>query len=150
MRKQTDVGRILRLAVLVAGLASCADRHIGRSCDLGVDPTAVAGSSAIITSPALECPSRVCLLPATTQAATDVGALCTAPCETDNDCTDADSAATGGGRCHDGFACAWPTTVGPFCCQKMCVCRDLVREPPGGFVEPAVCRTAAGGCPNVR
>jgi hypothetical protein len=43
----------------------------------------------------------------------------------------------------------WPTTVGDFCCQKMCVCRDFVVEPGGGFTEPAVCTQASFGCRNV-
>ena len=50
-----------------------------------------------------------------------------------------------------GFFCTWPTTVGPFCCQKMCVCRDFVGEPPGGSKIPQACTSrAAGGCQNVQ
>ena len=43
-----------------------------------------------------------------------------------------------------------PTTVGDFCCQPMCVCRDFVVEPVGGFQTPAVCMPGTVGvCPNV-
>jgi hypothetical protein len=38
-----------------------------------------------------------------------------------------------------------PTTVGDFCCEKMCVCRDFVYEPQGGFQTPAVCAGALAG-----
>jgi hypothetical protein len=151
MLNPIGVARTVRLLALVAGLAGCTNNHVGRPCDLGVDPLTVASGGAIITSPALECPSRICLLPAATQASTGAGPLCTAGCETNDDCADAESGTSpGDGRCRGGFACGWPTTVGPFCCQKMCICRDLVPEPPGGFVEPDACRTPAGGCPNVR
>ncbi len=51
--------------VILAG--ACDDKHIGRPCQTGVPP-ADAGTSggafATVTSPALECPSRICLLPA--------------------------------------------------------------------------------------
>ena len=43
------------------------------------------------------------------------------------------------GRCENGFACMWPTAVGAFACQKLCVCRDFVGEPAGGFTKPAAC-----------
>jgi hypothetical protein len=53
-------------------------------------------------------------------------------------------------RCENGFLCMVPTTVGAFCCQKMCVCRDFVAEPPGGFKTPAACMPgAATACANV-
>ena len=52
-------------------------------------------------------------------------------------------------RCKTGFTCMWPTTVGSFCCQKMCVCRDFVTEPMGGFKQPEVCTSTSSGCQNV-
>ena len=44
--------------------AGCEDKHIGRPCELGASAAdAGTGSTAVITSPALECPSRICVLP---------------------------------------------------------------------------------------
>jgi hypothetical protein len=131
----------LALAAL-ALVAGCPDAHVGRPCELAATADAGSGSGAITTlaSPSLECPSRICLLPGAEQAAGGTGPLCTAPCASDSDCADAETdAAPGGPRCKHGFGCAWPTTVGAFACQRMCVCLDFVQEPPGGFTEPAAC-----------
>ena len=121
--------------VAAAGLVvGCRNPQLGQPCELGTAPPAVAGGGQIVTisSPALECPSRICVGGADP---TGTGGLCTAGCESDTECQDAVS----GSRCVTGFACAWPTTVGDFACQKLCVCRDLVPEPYGGFSKPAAC-----------
>jgi hypothetical protein len=142
----------LGLLALLAVIAGCGSKHIGRPCELGVAAGGLAsGGAVVISSSALECPSRLCLLSPATADGADPGAMCTAACEIDDDCADADTAPTAKeGGCRGGFGCGWPTTVGPFCCQKMCICRDLVPEPKGGYVEPAACKTPAGGCVNVR
>jgi hypothetical protein len=152
--------RLSPAVILVAAAASgsCDPQVIGRPCELGVDvdrdaAVTSSGTTVIINAPALECPSRICLSGGTVSVPAGTGALCTASCNTDDDCVDGETAgggaASGDPRCKTGFACAWPTTVGPYCCLKMCVCRDFAPEPQGGFPEPAVCRTPAGGCPNV-
>jgi hypothetical protein len=41
--------------------------------------------------------------------------------------------------CKTGFTCAVPVVVGPFCCRKMCICKDYVVIPDGGLDEPAAC-----------
>ena len=126
------------IAVLAAAaVGSCDPQVIGRPCELGVDvdrdaAATSSGTTVIISAPALDCPSRICLSGGNVSVPTGTGAT------------------SGDPRCKTGFACAWPTTVGPYCCLKMCVCRDFVPEPRGGFPEPAACRTPAGGCPNVR
>jgi hypothetical protein len=119
-----------------------ADDHVGRPCEVGTQP--IGGSSGqvvTLASPALECPSRICLLPGTGNAQ-GTGALCTATCDSDADCEDAEVGAKGDPadhRCENGFTCTWPTMVGAFACQKLCVCRDFVGEPVGGFKKPATC-----------
>lgn len=135
--------RCFALAALVAAgpLAGCQNTHLGQPCDLGTTPAGVPGGAQIVTisSPALECPSRICVGGAPPAG---TGGLCTAGCESDQDCQDAETAPANGpsgGRCEMGFACMWPTTVGDFACQKLCVCRDLVGEPIGGFQKPATC-----------
>jgi hypothetical protein len=143
------------LALAMFGLGgACEDKHVGRSCELGTTNQMGGGSGAIaiLASPALECPSRICLLPgaekdphSAAQAAAGLpgtGPLCTASCEENADCEDGETGDANNPadrRCRTGFACTWPTTVGDFRCQRLCVCRDFVFEPPGGFVKPTVC-----------
>jgi hypothetical protein len=147
---------LVAFGVVVLAAGSCDDKHIGRPCQTGVPPADIGtsgGSFATITSPVLECPSRICLLPADMNngGVNHDGATCTAPCSTDDDCSDAETGNAsdpGDTRCKTGFLCAWPTTAGPFCCQKMCVCHDFVNIPMGGFQLPAACM-APSTCQNV-
>jgi hypothetical protein len=147
---------LLAFAVAVATLGvggGCEDKHIGRPCELGANGAdAGSGATAVITSPALECPSRICIQPGAEKAVQGTGPLCTAGCSTDDDCSDGESGSKTDPtdpRCKSGFTCMWPTTVGSFCCQKMCVCRDFVTEPMGGFKPPMVCTSKDFGCQNV-
>ena len=130
------------LVVTAFAAISCGPNGVGRPCEVGTMPLGGAsGQIVTLSSPALECPSRVCLLPGADNPQ-GTGALCTAACESDGDCEDAAAGRPGDPadpRCKNGFACAWPTTVGAFACQKMCVCRDFVHEPAGGFTKPASC-----------
>ena len=148
MQSNTRSGRtsvtgpsIAALALLAFGLACSPPQHVGRPCEIGT--TAVGGASgqiATVSSPALECPSRVCLLGGQNTAGT--GALCTAECESSEDCQDGETAAMTDPtdtRCHGGFVCTWPTTVGAFACRKMCVCTDFVSASGGGSTKPAPC-----------
>ena len=41
--------------------------------------------------------------------------------------------------CKGGFACVVPVFVGPFCCQKQCVCKDYIQIPDGGVADHDVC-----------
>lgn len=146
--------RLLVFAFVMAVVGSgsgCEDKHIGRPCDLGVqNPDAGAsGTTATITSPALECPSRICLLPPNPVNA-QTGPLCTAECESNEDCEDGETGGAETRLCKTGFVCMWPTTVGQFCCRKMCACRDFVIEPPGGFQRPVVCSDPNSTCQNVQ
>jgi hypothetical protein len=142
----------LALATFALG-GACEDKHVGRICELGTMPLGGStGSIATVSSPALECPSHICLLPGAEKdprsaaqmmaGVAGTGPLCTATCESNEDCeteeiADANNAADK--RCRGGFACAWPTTVGNFACQRMCVCTDFVTPPIGGFKQPSVC-----------
>jgi hypothetical protein len=131
---------VAALASFVLGVACGPAQHVGRPCEIGTAGGGSSGQGATVSSPALECPSRLCLLAG--QNAAGTGALCTADCESSQDCEDGETAATndpGDTRCHGGFVCTWPTTVGSFACRKMCVCTDFVNPPPGGFTKPASC-----------
>ncbi len=151
---------LMMLGVLVLGWAAtgCEDKHIGRPCLTNADAGTVGasgGSVAIISSPNLQCPSRICLLPADEQTAAmeNDGPFCTYACSTDDDCSDAETGtkgAAGDTRCKSNFICAVATTEGPFCCQKYCICHDFVYVPPGGLKTPTACEPGApSSCANV-
>jgi hypothetical protein len=138
---------LLALGAMALGLGACSDEHIGRKCVTNADAGA-STETTIISSPSLQCPSRICIQPSPmgpVPTASDEGAMCTSLCNTDDDCTDTDP----GTPCMKGFVCAWPTTAGPFCCQKMCVCHDFVNVPKGGFLKPDTCTSPSKGCQNV-
>lgn len=148
----------LSLSVLVGfGFVACNNMAIGREC---VNPTGTAVTGKQISSPALECPSRLCLLfpPKVASENPDGGddslarRTCTAFCSSDDDC-----GAETKKSCPEGFACAVATTSGPFCCKKMCICRaDLVEgdnAADGGVATPFACDTARNSsvqCDNVK
>ena len=56
------------LAIALVGLVAsgCEDKHIGRVCSLDTPDagTSGTGTSATLNGQAVECPSRICLLPA--------------------------------------------------------------------------------------
>jgi hypothetical protein len=130
------------LALTMFAMGGCEDKHIGRSCELGTTPTGgSSGQVTIIASPALECPSRICILPGDMKG-TDTGPLCTASCESNSDCEDGETgpaADPNDHHCESGFACVYQGNVGNFPCQRFCMCRDFVYEPMGGFQKPADC-----------
>lgn len=82
----------------------------GRPCFSGVQET----DSTLVASPALECPTRTCLH--IQDAPVD---RCTARCEQPGDCI-----ASPDSTCAGGFDCVAPVSIGPFACQRMCVCVD--------------------------
>lgn len=45
--------------------------------------------------------------------------MCTDYCDTDSDCAGVDGTA-----CESGFVCRVAATLGPDCCEKVCVCED--------------------------
>jgi hypothetical protein len=123
---------------LVAG--GCEDKHIGRVCSLDTADASVpaTGTSATLNGSAVECPSRICLLPANEQLAS-AGPLCTAGCSSDDDCG-GETSSTNKAQCRTGFTCMVATTVGDFCCERLCVCKDFVNTGVKGFnATPAVC-----------
>jgi hypothetical protein len=148
---------VLLGALLVAGFAptGCNPNSIGRPC-INANQNAAAGTQ--IASPALECPSRLCLIQSTAAATGQEGNsrnTCTAECESDDDC-DAETKE----YCQKGFRCAVATQVGRFCCKKFCVCADDLQqgfnatgeEPNVEVVTPHACDPLGDAiitCPNV-
>src|SRR5579883_1322853 len=117
------------LSAILAAVPGCTDNQIGRPCNsLGKSPA----SGVSFVNPAPDCPSRLCMVtpPPATITPGAMGhdtplAMCTASCETDDDCgTSGDfQDAT---RCTK-YVCAVPSVVPGaenFCCQKLCMCAD--------------------------
>lgn len=129
------VRRFSLLAVLAGAsfLSACEDKHIGRPCGIGVqmstDPTV-----ATVNPSALECPSRICLLPAQERMAQmpPTGPLCTDECSSDDDCSDGETRNTSDPtdkRCVGGFKCrrVIPNLESnPLSCKRVCVCLDFL------------------------
>jgi hypothetical protein len=141
-------------AVALLGLVAsgCEDKHIGRVCDLDTQDAGAptTGTSSTIQGQAVECPSRICLLPAM-EKTTTTGPLCTATCSSDDDCSDGETTSDQTSRqCKSGFVCMVATTVGNFCCERMCVCKDFVDTTRADFkATPTVCMSGQSMCKNV-
>ncbi len=122
----------LLVVALVLGSVACENKHIGRPCGFSVDSDAgtTTGTTATLDV-ALECPSRICILPAQEAApkSPPTTSLCTADCSSDDDCSDAERRNTGDTsdqRCVGGFVCKVAETVGDFCCRRLCICTDFL------------------------
>jgi hypothetical protein len=121
----------------------------------GGDTASTAGGPTVATiNPASpDCPDSLCILPAATSP-TDTGPLCAIDCASDDDCAGGEVTSNlSESRCKTGFACMVISTVGPFCCRKLCGCRDFVGIASGPVPVPPVCLPGAGAadtCPNVR
>lgn len=144
MRRLAPVLSLAVLVLLVGGVATalglaCGGEPVGRICFIGAD--ASTASENVVASPALECQSRTCL-----QIQGEEQALCTAECSSDDDCEKVPES-----PCQSGFTCIVPVVVGPFCCKKMCVCKDYLVIPDGGIQAPAACdpSVAANECCNL-
>ncbi len=113
--------------------SACEEKHIGRLCDIGstmaLDPKTIA-----VNPQALECPSRLCILPAQDKSTTMAGtaAFCTAECGGDDDCADAETGPEGDmvdKRCEQGFVCRRIVPKlenNPLSCRPVCVCKDFL------------------------
>ncbi|MBC8133758.1 MAG: hypothetical protein H7X95_12310 [Deltaproteobacteria bacterium] len=118
---------------------ACADKHIGRKCQIGLPPEM---NTASVNPQALECPSRICLLPAQASTMGSTGPFCTDYCGSDDDCADGEkrSAANPAG-CEGGFVCRTPIgkLESPIACKRVCVCKDFVK-PDDPDLQPPSCR----------
>jgi hypothetical protein len=134
--------RVPAIAALLASVLvmACSDMGVGRKC-IVPDNTMIMGT--LISSPALECPTRLCL------AQGDLSgmpkrATCTAFCETDADCASAVLGKDADLQCASSFKCAVATQAGSVKCRKMCVCKDdlecgVNEDADGGAITPATC-----------
>jgi hypothetical protein len=125
----------IAMALLGLVTSGCEDKHIGRVCNLDlVDAgTTATGTNASIQGQAVECPTRICVLPADTNpmGSGTTGPLCSATCSSDSDCDGETTSDKASVQCKSGFTCVIATTVGDFCCEKLCVCKDFVDTTSG-------------------
>jgi len=144
-------GRLI-LASSIVFFAACGGDPVGRVCDLGTDlPEA---SEVVVASPSLDCVTRTCLrvplsreLPPGSAFPDGTNGLCTANCSSDSDCERVPES-----PCITGFTCGIAVTVGPFCCQNFCICKDYVMLPENGqLAEPKACDAGNpdNGCCNL-
>jgi len=141
------IGRRHAVLVVLMSIAalgtSCTDNPVGRICDLGAATPQV--SEVVVASPSLDCVSRTCLrvppshaLPPGNIPPTRNNGLCTAECSSDGDCDRVPES-----PCVTGFACGIAVTVGPFCCRKLCICKDYIVVPDSGELAiPKACDAA--------
>lgn len=155
------------LGGLVLPTGGCADNQIGRLC---LNPSSPVTNGVTFVNPAPDCPSRLCMItPKTQQAPTESPhrtgelAVCTAECNTDDDCA---SSFTGGDNPRCGkYVCAVASVVPGeenFCCRKLCMCdTDLAAgfnkdgngpklcRDPNGVPIPKFCLPPEKGGPSV-
>jgi hypothetical protein len=124
--------KALTLVVSALALGGCPDSDVGRSCIAGAT-TDAGGGSAVINSQALECNSRICFHPAAASGGQPKD-LCSDFCSSNGDCNKGPK-----DNCKAGFACAVAVTTGPFCCRKMCICKDYLSLGDAGVVRPEAC-----------
>ena len=131
---------LLAVVVITAG---CTDNGVGRKC---INPSGDGGIlGTAVSSPALECPSRLCLLQGT-GGGTPNRATCTIKCATNDDCAGASISAMGmnDGTCSSSFVCAVAAVAGAFKCQMMCICHEDLKcgynsDADGGVITPSAC-----------
>ena len=139
-------------AVATFGVAGCSDNPVGRLCDLGASTPTV--DTVVVASPSLDCVSRTCLHyppnrpppPGSNPPPINSG-LCTAECTADADCDRVPES-----PCITGFTCGVAVTAGPFCCRKVCICKDYILLPASGqLARPAACdpNDAKNACCNL-
>jgi hypothetical protein len=119
----------LMTAAVVSG---CADNHVGRPCDIGVPKQQIDSTKVTVNPAALECPSRICLLPAQDSApVNNIAGLCTVECSSDDDCSDGEKGSNtpGNTRCLSGFVCRTllpRLSTNGLGCKPLCVCKDFL------------------------
>jgi hypothetical protein len=143
---------VLGLVLVLGGATACTSNPVGRICDLGTE--APAPSEVVVASPSLDCVSRTCLreplgreLPPGSSYPEGNNGLCTAECESSDDCDRVPES-----PCKLGFTCGVAVTVGPFCCKKFCICKDYIQIPDNGVLAtPKACNAnePANACCNL-
>src|SRR5579871_830019 len=129
--------------LMIGSLSGCTDNGVGRKCIAFLGDAGIPSNSAtLLSSPALECTSRLCLVQ--TGAGQINRATCTAQCQTNDDCANATLGTGMDQLCASKFVCAVATVTGSFKCKTVCICQDdLVcgqnSDADGGVITPPSC-----------
>jgi hypothetical protein len=129
IRRRHVLGVLLSIAALASLVPGCTDSPVGRKCDLGEQTPQP--NARVVASQSLDCVSRTCLRypperelpPGSIPLAANIG-LCTAECNSSEDCDRVPES-----PCVLGFTCGIAVTAGPYCCRKLCICKDYVVVP---------------------
>lgn len=70
--------------------------------------------------------------------------MCSTTCDSDVECEEF----AGGTHCETGFTCAPLMSLGEFCCQKVCVCRDGLDVASSDKLEAACAASEVASCCN--
>ncbi|MBV1859805.1 MAG: hypothetical protein KUG77_15445 [Nannocystaceae bacterium] len=87
------------------------------------------------------CENKICTV---AQEAVLERSMCSTTCDSDIECADF----VDGTRCESGFTCAPLMSLGDFCCQKVCVCRDGLDVAASDKLEEACLAREVPGCCN--
>ncbi len=75
--------------------------------------------------------------------------MCSKKCSSDSDCQSAgitQQVVVDDTACQSGFTCARIQTLGEFCCEKLCVCKDDLNQTVADDIEMACATNMQEGC----
>jgi|GEM_PF-928014 len=75
--------------------------------------------------------------------------MCSKKCSSDADCQNAgitQQVVVDDTSCESGFTCARIQTLGEFCCEKLCVCKDDLNQTAADDIEMACATNTQEGC----
>ena len=139
--------RVFLVCALLVGVATlgmaagCSDNGVGRRCEFAGGDGGISGTT--ISTPSLECFTRLCYLKEG-QMGGAPRQVCTAKCNTDDDCKPNLIGESSRGFCPTKFVCAVASPAGNFKCQKLCICHDDLQtninsDADGGVMCPNAC-----------
>ena len=75
--------------------------------------------------------------------------MCSKKCSSDADCKDGGPTkkiVVENTKCESGFSCARIQTLGEFCCEKLCVCRDDLDDATAAMIQTDCAASTQAGC----
>lgn len=75
--------------------------------------------------------------------------MCSKKCSSDSDCQSAgitQQVVVDDTACESGFTCARIQTLGEFCCERLCVCKDDLNQTAADDIEMACATNTQEGC----
>jgi len=133
-------------------LAGCSNDDVGVPCQLpgagtgtGTGTGTSGGLRPVVVTNALDCLSRLCVRPGTTD--TTAKPLCTKICSSDDDCPGpGDESCKTPGNQPERYVCQEIQETGTLKCCKMCICKTYSS---GSSEVSATCATVKANCPGL-